>query len=116
MTLAIICGVALLAVLYIANESTDTESDGIEAKSGMDLGSLNVGGFVTMLDTSPEIHGWSPGYDPDPSSQDVVKPRLRYPTITGANVSCVIHRGFDAMRFPGIDGEWATAPPSEVSL
>lgn len=119
-TLALLGGIAVLALVYIASESSDTQSDGTEDSQSTFTEGLNAlapnSGSVIDINSARDFHEWVPGFDPVPSSTECTKPRLRYPTISGGNISTVIHHGFDAMRFPGVDGEWADAPPSEVSL
>jgi hypothetical protein len=117
-TLAIVGGVLILALVYIASETTGEQADGTEDMSTQ----VGLGALTTQVNIMADVgagrdfHEWNPGYDPVDSTHQCVKPRLRYPRIAGGNASTIIHHGFDAMRFPGVDGEWADAPPSEVSL
>jgi hypothetical protein len=115
-TLALVGGIAVLALVYIASETTGEQADGTEdvnTSVGLGLGSTDI---MADVGAGVDFHFWNPGYDPVDSTHQCVKPRLRYPRVSGGNASTVIHHGFDGMRFPGVDGEWADAPPSEVSL
>lgn len=118
-TLALVGGVAVLALVYIASETSQTQADGAEDSTvgGTSVG-FNFGGSVDLTDVNiaRDFHEWVPGFDPVDSGVHCVKPRVRYPRVSGGNASTVIHHGFDGFRFPGVDGEWADAPPSEVSL
>jgi len=47
--------------------------------------------------------------------QNLVKSRHRYPTVTGGNISTLIHRGFSQLRLPAPqDRKWMECPPAEV--
>ena len=49
-----------------------------------------------------------------PGQQQIYLPH-RYPGISGANISCVIHNGFDSLRVPARqDTKWIEGSPAEV--
>lgn len=49
------------------------------------------------------------------SGQVVVYTKHRYPTVTGGNISTLIHRGFSAVRRkPQMDAGWFMQPPGDV--
>lgn len=49
-----------------------------------------------------------------PGQQQIYLPH-RYPSISGANISCVIHNGFDSLRVPARqDTKWIEGAPAEV--
>lgn len=125
MTLCIVAGVFFLAVLYIASEETGHQPHGKEISSaespaiataylGLDFGAPFA--VTGMLDMSPHIHGWHPGYDPVPGAQESIKPRHRYPIHCGGNVTATMVRGMNPLTFPNPGSNWMTSPPSEVDL
>lgn len=49
------------------------------------------------------------------SGQVVVYTKHRYPTVTGGNISTLIHRGYSAVRRkPQMDAGWFMQPPGDV--
>lgn len=83
---------------------------GLNVAAGM---RVNAG---TPLDCSYEIHGWHPGYDPDPSCQPVTQSKHRYPAVPGGNISTVMHQGWSAMSGMSPSGDdWRLNPP-EVAV
>lgn len=85
---------------------------------GLDTGlRVNLGSNGAI---DPDLHFWHPGYDPCPGAQKVITARVRYPYVSGGNLSTVMHRGFDAMKYGSPAGSCAddfrVSPPSEVNL
>lgn len=90
---------------------TEAQFGAINADVGL---RFNAG---TPLDMNPNLHFYAPGYDPEPNGQPMRTLPHRYPRVTGANVSAVIHRGFDALKYGAPeDNEWMQNPPSEANL
>ena len=96
----------------------DVQTEAQFSGLGLDMGTrVNLGSNGAI---DPDLHFWHPGYDPAPGCQKVITARVRYPYVSGGNLSTVIHRGFDAMRNRVADGSCAddfrVNPPSEVNL
>jgi hypothetical protein len=120
--LTVLAGVGVIALLYYAQQQTgesrpipevQTEAQvmGLGVQAGM---TVNAG---TPLDTRHECHGWHPGFDPDPSAQPVVEPRVRYPAISGGNISTVMHNGWDRMAQSAPAGDdWRRIPPEAAVI
>lgn len=118
----ILAGIGVATLIYFAQQntgdqivppvqkSTDAVGLGLQASSA----SLAIG---TNLDTSCELHGWHPGYDPDPHAVPVVQSRHRYPAIPGGNLSTVMHHGWSRMsKLSPADSGWETTPPEAAIL
>jgi hypothetical protein len=110
-----------VVLLYCANQQTgdqvipevQTEAQvmGLGVQAGM---RVNAG---TPLDTQHHLHGWHPGYDPDPSAQPVVEPRHRYPAVPGGNISTVMHNGWSRMSKAAPAGnDWRINPPEAAVI
>jgi hypothetical protein len=118
-----LAGIGVLTLLYFAQQQTDErivpaiQADenvggiGIQESAGF---SLTTG---TPLDMSQHIHGWHPGYDPDPTGQPVTHSKHRYPVVPGGNLSTVMHHGWGACvtRAPA-GNDWFTTPPEAAVL
>ena len=99
MTVWILAGLGLLAILYLINDGTDgfRPTPGVQGEA--QLKGLNVLPDYdlqtgTVLDTSNEHHGWHPGHDPVPQAQPVTYSKHRYPAVPGGNISTVMHKGW----------------------
>lgn len=119
--LAVLAGIGVASLIYAGTRMTgdnivpETQHDedmiGLNVKSNL---SLNVG---TPLDMSHEIHGWHPGYDPDPQAQPVTQSRHRYPSVPGGNLSTVMHKGWSTMNDSSPSGnDWRVDPPEAAVL
>lgn len=113
-------GGLVIALAYFAYSSTDDKVVGevqTEAQFkglGLDTGArVNLG---TNLSLDPLIHFWHPGLDPEPSAQKVRTLPIRYPYVSGSNISTLIHRGMDAMKNGSPDNCWREFPPSEATI
>lgn len=96
----------------------DVQEEGQFKGLGLDIGErVNLG---TNGAIDPDLHFWHPGYDPVPDAQKVITSRVRYPYVSGGNMSTLMHHGFDAMRLGSPAGSCADdfrkAPPTEVDL
>lgn len=115
-------GGAAVALLWYAMQQTDRPVPNDQSESQM-LGAnaanpslvgklLNAG---TVLDLRPEIHFWNPG-DYGEDIQPVYTPH-RYPTVSGGNISTVMHKGWSqACRDSPQDNDWRIAPPEVAVL
>jgi hypothetical protein len=120
LSLLILGSGVILIVLWLAQQSSGDSLTGVpcveseEQFGGLsaDIGSRDNTG--TMLDMSPDIHFFVPGYNCPGQSQ--VLTRHRYPVVAGGNISTLIHRGFDAFKLGSPDNDWRTQPPSEYTL
>lgn len=122
LTLCILAGIGVAALIYYANQDPDSSKivpqvQGEGQMMGLGLQAtmrLNPG---TPLDTNHEIHGWHPGYDPDPTCQPVTQSKHRYPSVPGGNISTVMHQGWSALTLKAPAGnEWLVAPPETAVL
>lgn len=121
----VLCIIGAITVGVLIYEAYKTTGDDMRVpqtqgeKQVMGLGvqsgqALNAG---TPLDTQHSDHGWSPGYDPDPSAQPVVQSRHRYPAVPGGNISTVMHNGWSqATNKAPAGNEWMIAPPEASVL
>lgn len=122
MTVWTLAGLGILALLWIAQQQNqdrlvpETQKDedavslGIQASTPI----LSVG---TNLDTDWEIHGWHPGFDPQPHATPVTSPRHRYPAIPGGNISTVMHKGWSSLINDAPAGnDWRLNPPEAAVL
>jgi hypothetical protein len=96
---------------YVPETQGELQVMGLGVQAGM---RVNAG---TPLDLSHEIHGWHPGYDPDPSAQPVTQSRHRYPALPGGNISTVMHKGWSAACNDAPAGnDWRLNPPEAAVL
>lgn len=120
--LCIIGGVVVVYLLYTASQQTGETGPVPETQGELQVMGLGVQAGMrvnagTPLDMSHEIHGWHPGYDPDPSAQPVTQSRHRYPAIPGGNISTVIHKGWSAACNDAPAGnDWFRNPPEAAVL
>lgn len=90
---------------------TEMQFAGLGLDTGMRI-NLGTNGAI-----DPDLHFWHPGYDPEPGCQPVITSRVRYPYVSGGNISTLIHKGFDAMRRGSAqDNLFRICPPSEDNL
>lgn len=122
-------GIAIVGALFVlgfVKVATD-KSGGSPVptiQTSAQFGGLNVDAGLrynggTPLSMDPKHHFYYPGYDPEPTAQPLVTMPHRYPLVTGSNISAIIHRGFDALKFSAPDPEdraWIQYPPSESDL
>lgn len=115
--------VALVFVYYATSKTTDkgipipeleTEAqfNGLGLNSEFDL-RYNPG---SMLSSHPVNHNWDPMGDGDSTSPSKVTTRVRYPIISGGNVSTLIHRGWSGFQNSSPNKEWFYAPPEAAVL
>lgn len=120
-TLWSLAGLGVIALIYMAQQQNDSkivpqvQSElqvmGLGVQAGM---RINAG---TPLDMSHHLHGWHPGYDPDPTGQPVTQTPHRYPSVPGGNMSTVMHKGWQACISDSPAGnDWLITPPEAASL
>ena len=121
MVVCVLAGIGLISLLYVAQNMTgdhvvpETQSDedmvGLNVKANLSVGTN------TPLDMDHKIHGWYPGYDPDPQAQPVTNSRHRYPSVPGGNLSTVMHKGWGGMNTSSPAGnDWRVDPPEAAVL
>jgi hypothetical protein len=100
---------ALVVIGYAARIKTDTGQPRYESSLGADLTTgFNV---VDRLDTGD--HYFHPSYCVPGQTQ--IWTQHKYPTVSGGNVSTLIHQGMSALRRSAPqDDDWRTGPPAEV--
>lgn len=110
----------VIALTYIAYSSTDdTVGPVVQSEAQFDAFGLDVGGRVNLGTNGaidPLFHFYYPGYDPEPGAQKVITSKIRYPFVSGGNVSTVIHHGMDALNNRQPLNCWMEFPPSEATL
>jgi hypothetical protein len=119
--LLIVVGLGAVGVLaYLAQQSTGERLSGVpqyQTEAQFDGLNTDLGDRVnpdTPLDMSLSTHFFVGG-DCCPG-QSLVKPRHRYPHVTGGNITAVINHGMDAMRLGSPDNSWRVQPPSEYTI
>lgn len=81
---------------------------------GVSMLGIDVNGGIT-----PEarlMHFFDPGQavPPNPPNQQYTTPRHRYPTVSGTNISTLIHHGYSPLMVPSPrDNDWMWNPPTE---
>lgn len=110
-------------VVFISYATSQTQAIRIpEIQSEADLMGLGIQAGMrvnagTPLDTSHHIHGWHPGYDPDPQAQPVTKGKIGYPAVPGGNISTVMHKGWSQVAKETPAGyQWFLSPPEAAVL
>jgi hypothetical protein len=68
------------------------------------------------IDCDPKHHFYHPGYDPEPTAQKLITLPIRYPFVSGGNISTVMHHGWSVFQKGSPDNPWRTNPPSEVTI
>lgn len=96
----------------IAEASANLGVQGLSANVNM-LGITAQGGFTPQTKL---LHFFDPDtpVPPNPPNQQYTDSRHRYPTVSGTNISTLIHHGYSPMMCPNPrDGQWMVNPPSE---
>lgn len=100
-------------------------SEGKGPRASLNLSMQSMSAEVNMLGIdaqgglTPEsrlIHYFDPGAPMplNPPNQQFTDCRHRYPTITGTNISTLIHHGYTPLMIPSKrDYDWMVDPPSE---
>jgi len=116
-----LAGIGVIALLWTASQQTgekaaaevqakgDVMGWGVQADTGASIG--------TPLDMSLHLHGWHPGYDPQPHLTPVSNTPHRYPAIPGGNISTVMHQGWSqASKAAPAGDSWRLNPPEAAVL
>lgn len=132
-TFAII-GIVILAVgvRFVIERTGHDGTDSAGHAPLEESSTASVGSFVTaslsapinmlgigpggLRDESKLLHFFHPEsrFVPQVSGQDYVDTRHRYPTVTGTNISTLIHRGYSPLMVPTKkDYDWLVNPPTE---
>lgn len=117
-----LAGIGVVALLYIAQQQTGSKMvPGVQKDEDMVGLGIQASTAVltngTNLDMDWEIHGWHPGFDPDPHAVPVTQSKHRYPAVPGGNISTVIHKGWSALMTDAPAGnDWRIAPPEAAVL
>jgi hypothetical protein len=114
--LCVIAGGAAITVLiaYLGMRKVDTNGQTQPRYEGEAV-MAGLSGAMSVFDHLNEgDHYFHPGYCVDNQTQVFIP--HRYPTISGGNITALIHNGFDAMRRQAPqDADWMNSPPgSEV--
>lgn len=122
-TIMAIAGLGLLGILYLINQNTSgfkpvPETQNEAQFEGLAIAPATRYGAGTPLDMSHNLHGWHPGYDPDPSSQPVTQSKHRYPAVPGGNISTIMHKGWGVCvdNMPGGTRDWFMTPPEAAII
>jgi len=96
---------------------TESQVEGMGVKAGLRFDQYGSG---TMLDMSPKLHFWAPGFDESlvglPAEQGgTVKTAHRYPALPGGNITTVMHHGWSGMQEPECN-VWFRNPPEAAVL
>lgn len=94
----------LVYFAYQKEETAQPRYEGEAVMTGMDA-------IMTVFDhLNTGDHYFHPGYVVD-GQQQVFTPH-RYPTVSGGNITALIHQGFSAMSQPAPqDDDWLIEPP-----
>lgn len=105
------------------------ETEGISPSAKLNVSMVSMSAEVNMLGIdvkgglTPEtqlLHFFDPdgqGSHRNPPNQQFTDTKHRYPTLTGTNISTLIHHGYDPMLCPSKrDYDWIVNPPSEDHL
>lgn len=123
--LCAILGAGVIVALYFA-VSNDPNTAVVPQKEGeyqfMGLGgsagaSLKLGD-ETPLDLRTHVHFWDPGMNPRDANPPcgVITTPHRYPTMSGGNISNVMHNGWASVINNSPDNDWFTTPPEAAVL
>lgn len=122
-TITVIAGLGLLAIIYLINQNTGGIRPTPERQTEAQFGGLAIPldtnlASGTPLDTSNEHHGWHPGHDPVPQAQPVTQSRHRYPAVPGGNISSIMHNGWGVCvnNMPGGERDWFLTPPEAAII
>lgn len=120
--LTILAGIGVLTLIYYANQDPEASKIVPQVQGEAQMMGLNVTLDTNTkagspLDMSQHIHGYHPGYDPDPTAQPVTQSKHRYPAVAGGNISTVMHQGWGACVNKAPAGNaWLIAPPEAAVL
>ena len=117
--------IGAIAALYYAMQNDDENGAHYvpEVQTEAQFAGLSAGGKVSVqtdtgpLDLNPAIHFWAPGFGfglTDQQIQPVSLPH-RYPAVSGANITAVMHHGWSALSEPTCN-EWFRNPPEAAVL
>jgi hypothetical protein len=103
--------------VHVPSVQTESQVMGMGVKAGLRFDSYGSG---TMLDMSPHLHFWAPGFDENlvglpPEQGGTVKTPHRYPAIPGGNISTVMHKGWSALEEPTCNA-WFRNPPEAAVI
>lgn len=109
-----------LIVLFIAHVGYQrSDKTGQPRYQGVPGGTAFVTGlnvvdtFISSLDTGE--HYFHPAHSVPGQTQ--IFTQHKYPTVSGGNISTLIHQGLDAMCKPAPqDDDWRIAPPAEIQF
>lgn len=115
LTLMILGGLIVLFIAHVGYQRSDKTGQpryqGIPGATGFVTGLNVVDTIISSLDTGE--HYFHPAHSV-PGQTQIFTPH-KYPTVSGGNISTLIHQGFDAMIKPAPqDDDWRTAPPAEI--
>jgi hypothetical protein len=101
----------------VPSVQTESQLMGMGVKAGLNFNTHNAG---TMLDMSPALHFWAPGFEENlvglpPSQGGTVKLPHRYPVVPGGNISTVMHKGWSGLVEPTCN-MWFRNPPEAAVL
>lgn len=120
--LCVLAGIGVITLIWYAQQDPEAskivpQMQGEGQVMGLGLQADTSLSSGTPLDMSQHLHGWHPGYDPDPSAQPVTQSAHRYPAVPGGNISTVIHQGWGSLCNKAPAGnEWLIAPPEAAVL
>lgn len=118
----VLAGIGLAALLYYATQQTGDSTPIPEAQGEAQVMGLGVQAGMKVaagspLDMDQKHHGWTPGYDPDPTAQPVMQSRHRYPALPGGNISTVMHKGWSSACNDAPSGnDWRLNPPEAAVI
>jgi hypothetical protein len=109
-----------LIVLFIAHvgyqrsdKTGQPRYQGIPGATGFVTGLNVVDTVIKSLDTGE--HYFHPIHCVPGQTQ--IFTQHKYPTVSGGNISTLIHQGYDRLKVPAPqDDDWRTAPPAEVQF
>jgi hypothetical protein len=103
----------IVLILFMTRLQMDDGEKGQPRYEG-ELGTSGISGvYIESLDTGD--HYFHPNHCV-PGQDQIFTPH-RYPSISGGNITALIHRGFDPMRrLAPQDSDWMIKPPSNEIL
>lgn len=120
-TLWVLAGIGVLSLAWMAQQQTQG-SKAPKVQSDEDVLGIGAQGSVMSkpgmpLDVRVDLHGWHPGYDPNPHAVPVRQPRVRYPAVPGGNLSTVMHKGWSScVNDAPFNNIWFNVPPEASVL
>jgi hypothetical protein len=124
MGICLLFGVAALAALAWATSNDglqsipvpEFESEAQFAGVGLSAGQDSS----NLLTTDWRVHFWAPGYNPRDKQMSVsaqpISVKVRYPALSGTNVSTVMHRGWSGFQQCSPDKDWFYMPPEAAVI